>query len=72
MTQSEKTLCEKEKLLVLNNFFFCHYVFKKLSAAQASESIYMRERVKSISVISWRLMGKLPVLLVHLSCNPDT
>ena len=27
------------------NFFFCHYVFKKLSAAEASESIYMRERV---------------------------
>ena len=28
------------------NFFFCHYVFKKLSAAEASESVYMRERVK--------------------------
>ena len=28
------------------NFFFCHYVFKKPSAAEASESIYMRERVK--------------------------
>ena len=25
---------------------FCHYVFKKPSAAEASESIYMRERVK--------------------------
>ena len=30
----------------LSNFFFCHYVFKKLSAAEASESVYMRERVK--------------------------
>ena len=30
------------------NFFFCHYVFKKLSAAEASESVYMRERVKFI------------------------
>ena len=43
-----KTLCQKEKLLVLSNFFFCHYVFKKLSAAEASESIYMRERVNPL------------------------
>ena len=35
------------KLLVLSNFFFCHNVFKKLSAAEASESVYMRERVNS-------------------------
>ena len=33
-------------MLVLNNFFFCHHVFKKLSAPEASESVYMRERVK--------------------------
>ena len=26
------------------NFFFCPYVFKKLSAAEASESVYMTER----------------------------
>ena len=30
-------------------FFFCHYVFKKLSAAEASESVYMSERVKSFT-----------------------
>ena len=24
-------------------FFFCHYVFKKLSLAEASESVHMRE-----------------------------
>ena len=41
-----KTLWQKEILLVLRNFFFCHYVFKKPSAAEASESVYMRERVK--------------------------
>ena len=29
MTKSGKTLWQKEKLLVLSNFFFCHYVFKK-------------------------------------------
>ena len=37
---------QKEKLHVLCNFFFCHYVFKKPSAAEASESVYMRKRVK--------------------------
>ena len=42
-----KTLWQKEKLLDLSNFFFCHYVFKKPSAAEASESVYMRERVKA-------------------------
>ena len=36
----------KEKLLALSNFFFGQYVFKKPSAAEASESVYMRERVK--------------------------
>ena len=46
MTESEKTLWQKEKLLVLSNFFFCHYVFKKPSAAEASESVFMKERVK--------------------------
>ena len=29
----------------MSNFFFCHYVFKNPSAAEASESVYMRERV---------------------------
>ena len=37
---------QKEKLHVLCNFFFCHYAFKKPSAAEASKSVYMRERVK--------------------------
>ena len=38
-----KTLWQKEKLLKT----FCHYAFKKLSAAEASESVYKRERVNS-------------------------
>ena len=29
-----------------SNYSFCHYVFKKLSAAEASESVCMGERVK--------------------------
>ena len=39
-------MCQKEKLIVLSNFIFCHYVDKKPSTAEASESVYMRERVK--------------------------
>ena len=42
MTKSGKYCGKKEKLLVLNNFFFCHYVFKEPSAAEVSESVYMR------------------------------
>ena len=49
---------QKEKLHVLSNFFFCRYVFKKLSAAEASESIYMRGRVK--------LNSKLDKYFFHL------
>ena len=37
---------ENEILLVLSYFFFCHYVFKKPTAAEALESVYMRGRVK--------------------------
>ena len=46
MIKSGKHCGKTEKLLVLSNFFFCHYVFKKLSAAEAAESVCMRERVK--------------------------
>ena len=35
-----------EIAIFLSNFYFCHYVFKKPSVAEASESVYMRERVK--------------------------
>ena len=33
----------------LCNFFFCHYVFKTPSAAEAQESVYMRERINKIN-----------------------
>ena len=36
-----KILWQKKKLLLLSNFFFCCHVFKKLSATEALESIYM-------------------------------
>ena len=41
-----KTWGHKEKLLVLSNFFFCRHVFKNPSAAESSESVYLRESVK--------------------------
>ena len=41
-----KTCRQKEKLLVLSNFLFFRHVFRKPSAAVASESVYLRERVK--------------------------
>ena len=31
---------------------FCHYVFKKPSAAEASESVYMRERVNPFTPVN--------------------
>ena len=45
MTKSGKHW-QKEKLLIFSNFFFCHYVFKNSSAAEAAESVYVRERDK--------------------------
>ena len=47
-----ENIVAKGELHVLCNFFFCHYVFKKPSAAEASESVYMRERVKKCRKIS--------------------
>ena len=50
MTKRGKHCGKRRNCSVLSNFFFCHYVFKKLSAAEASESIYMREWVKEIVI----------------------
>ena len=38
--------CGKRRSCSLSNFSVCHYVFKNPSAAEASESFSMRERVK--------------------------
>ena len=43
-----ENMVTKEKLLiVLSNFFFCRHVFKKPSAIEASEIVFMVERVNS-------------------------
>ena len=50
------------------NFFFCHYVFKKLSAAEVSESVYMRERVNvHIFWMPWEGVD-LDCLLTNIYC----
>ena len=36
----------KGEIACFEQFLLCHYVFKKMSAAEASESVYIRERVK--------------------------
>ena len=46
MTKSGKHCGKKGEIARFVQFLFCHYVFKKSSAAEASESVYMRERVK--------------------------
>ena len=46
MTKSGKHCDKRRNCSFLAIFFFYHYVFKKPSAAEASESVYMRERVK--------------------------
>ena len=59
---------QQEKLLGLSNFFFCHYVFKTLSAAEASESVHMRERVNMLSLkqIEWISCDSVGNLLTKL------
>ena len=57
MTKSCKHCGKRKKLLVLSNFFFCNYVFKKPSAAETSESVYMRERVNHDGVYISKMQG---------------
>ena len=47
MTKIEN-IVTKEEIARFGQFLFCHYVFKKPSATEASESIYMRERVNTL------------------------
>ena len=40
-----ENIMAKEKLHIMSNFSFCHNFVQKASAAEVSESVYMRERV---------------------------
>ena len=44
MTIKVENIVAKGEIARFEQFLFCHYVFKKTSAAEASESVYMRER----------------------------
>ena len=55
-----KTLWQKEKLHVLCNFF------KKPSAAEASENVYMRERVKL--EMCWNNSNATVMTVVYFFC----
>ena len=61
-----KTWWKKKKLLVLSNFSSCSHVFKKPSVVEASESFYMRERLKAIDVRS-ASFGTLSIALFFKS-----
>ena len=59
---------QKENLLVLSNFFFSLYVFKKPSAKEASESVYMRERVNFFNSFTAEL-HKVDLTVLKFSSN---
>ena len=44
-----ENIVSKGEIARLEQFLLCHYVFKKPSAAEASESVYMRETLNNIS-----------------------
>ena len=48
MTKSGKHCDKRRNCTFCAISFFCYHVFKKLSAAEAPECVYMRERVNKI------------------------
>ena len=54
----------------MRNFFFCHYVFKTLFAAEASESVYIRERVMINLISSFSVIDFC--LTKNLTCDFET
>ena len=58
--QKVENIVAKGEIARFVQFLFCHYVFKKLSAAQATESVYMRERVNPYPHTDtfWRLCSR--------------
>ena len=50
LLQKVENIVAKGEIACFVQFFSCHYVFKKLSAAEASESVYMKERESNIDL----------------------
>ena len=70
-----ETIVAKGEIARFEQFFFCHYVFKKSSATEASESVYMRERVKSFIVSgleSWESLNISYVYFVGFKLSSST
>ena len=53
------------QMLVLSNFFFCHYVFKRLSAAEASENPLLH------TTNLWETILKISRQIYRTSINED-
>ena len=53
----------------MSNFFSCHYVFKKPSAAEASKSVYMRERVNGPVVLITYQRDTVVAALIDIQKN---
>ena len=66
-----ENIVEKWEIARFEQFLLLPLCFQKSYAAEASKSVYMRERVKQLwntcSVISRRFLVKFPVPLVNLS-----
>ena len=59
---------KKDKLLVLSNFFFCHYVFKKSSAAGASKTSIWGKGIQNICLqVGKCLLPLYDIILVNQS-----
>ena len=59
----------KVENIVAKGVFFCHYVFKKPSAAEASESVYMRERVMYYLIIVYFRHNSIKLYLGDSVCG---
>ena len=45
-----ENIVAKGEIACFEQFLFCHYVFNKSSAAEASESVYIKQRVNNKSI----------------------
>ena len=64
--QQVENIVAKGEIARFVQFLFCHYVFKKPSAAEASESVCMRERVKVLCTFHDNIPSKLTTIIIIL------
>ena len=66
-----KTLWQKKKIARFQQFLLLSLCFKKLSAAEASESVYMRERVNdsAADIFKDNLWQKVKLLIMSNSSH---